>query len=144
VTISEARPLLDVNVLLALADPRHAYHEAAHCWLDTVEGFCTTPLTEAALLRLLANPKVGGETMASARNVLRQIRLLESHSFLPDNSSLDEPAFDLLTLAGYRQVTDFHLVNLAIQAGATFATFDGRLLRSLDPAAAQYITVIAI
>lgn len=43
---------------------------------------------------------------------------------------------------GYRQVTDFHLVNLAIRADLRCATFDARLVRSARAAGRRYVAII--
>jgi len=44
--------------------------------------------------------------------------------FVPDDTSLADPAIDLIALSGYRQVTDLHLVNLAARHGLRLVTFD--------------------
>ena len=51
--------LLDVNVLIALLDPRHVDHERAHAWLaDSAPlPWAGCPLTENAVLRILGNPR---------------------------------------------------------------------------------------
>lgn len=62
-TTTERSYLLDVNVLIALTNPNHIHHDAAHRWLAGVVGhatWATTPLTEAAFLRLMLNPAVTG------------------------------------------------------------------------------------
>ena len=54
-----SRPaLLDVNVLVALFDPDHIHHDDAHEWFgeNRQDGWATSPLTELALARILANP----------------------------------------------------------------------------------------
>jgi predicted nucleic acid-binding protein len=33
-----SRHLLDLNTLLALLDPQHVFHEAAHRWVETTPG----------------------------------------------------------------------------------------------------------
>jgi uncharacterized protein len=50
--------LLDVNVLVALFDPDHVHHEAAHGWFaaNRAAGWATCPLTENGLIRVLSNP----------------------------------------------------------------------------------------
>lgn len=132
--MTDGRYLLDVNVLLALFDPRHVHHAPAHRWFDDVTAFATTPLTETAFVRLVSNPEVGGESPATALAALRAIRGLPGHEFLPDDASLAEPAIGLDALVGHRQVTDFHLVGLAARHRMTLATFDAKLPRSLaDP-----------
>jgi uncharacterized protein len=54
----KARSLLDVNVLVALFDPDHAYHEAAHQWFarHRAQGWATCPLTENGLVRVMSHP----------------------------------------------------------------------------------------
>ncbi len=55
--------LLDVNVLVALFDPMHVHHEAAHEWfaLNRKDRWATCPLTENAFVRVLSNPGYPGE-----------------------------------------------------------------------------------
>lgn len=125
--------LLDANVLVALANPQHLHHAAAHRWFATVRRWATTPLTEAAFVRLQSNPMViGGDVpMPEVLGALRAMRAMDGHVFLPDDSSLAEPAIDLIAMIGHRQVTDLHLVNLAARAGARLATFDTAIRASL-------------
>lgn len=136
--------LLDVNVLLALADPRHLHHNAAHQWFTGVTCFATTPLTEVAFVRLMSHPKVGGETPATALGLLHGIRALDTHRFVTDDGSLAEPTIDVVGMVGHRQVTDWHLANLAASKGLILATFDARLSRSLPSAEREHVEVIAI
>ena len=51
--------LLDVNVLIALLDPRHVGHERAHTWLaeSAPLPWASCPLTENAVLPILENPR---------------------------------------------------------------------------------------
>ena len=48
--------LLDVNVLLALSDPMHAHHEAAHRWFAQCgrQSWATCPLTENGFVPVAA------------------------------------------------------------------------------------------
>jgi toxin-antitoxin system PIN domain toxin len=137
-------PLLDVNVLLALYDPRHVHHEAAHRWLDEVDTFATTPVTETAFVRLVSNPEVSGESPATALAALRAVRELDGHRFVPDDASLTTPTIGLGTLVGHRQVTDFHLVNLAAGHGMALATFDAKLVRSLADDDRRHVLVVPV
>jgi predicted nucleic acid-binding protein len=54
--------LLDVNVLVALFDPVHVHHEAAHKWFgqNRKSGWATCPLTENGMVRVLSNPAYPG------------------------------------------------------------------------------------
>ncbi|WP_415408755.1 hypothetical protein ACLM45_08320 [Synechococcus sp. A10-1-5-9] len=49
--------LLDVNVLIALLDPQHVHHNAAHHWFanQVPIGWGTCPLTQNGVLRILGN-----------------------------------------------------------------------------------------
>ena len=143
-TMTDQTMLLDVNVLLALFDPRHAHHEAAHRWFTTVGSFATTPLTETAFVRLMSNPKVGGETVATALEGLRSIRAMSGHRFVPDQTSLADTRVDLTALVGYRQVTDFHLINLAATHECRFATFDAKVTRSLTEADRHHAVLVPV
>ena len=134
--------LLDVNVLLALADPRHIHHETAHEWFEKAGTFATTPLTEVGFARLMSHPKVGGETAGTALELLRQIRAVDGHVFLPDDSSLTDPVFGAGVILGHQQMTGLHLVNLAARHLMKLVTFDARLHRSLPDTGRRHVVVI--
>ena len=137
--------LLDVNVLLALSLDNHIHHLAAAEWFDESDfDWATTPITEAGFLRLSINSRVSGMTISAAQavDVLRQLREAPGHRFVADDTSLSDPIIDLRPLAGTKQVTDFHLVNVAARHGMRLATFDGSLLRSLADADRGHVYVI--
>ena len=116
--------LLDLNVLIALAWPQHVHHGRAHSWFAKRDGaWMTTPLTEAGFVRLSSNPSVVTEriSMAEALALLSRMRGVAGHVFLPDSSSLADPAVSLAAVATSRQVTDAHLVNLSASSGARLA-----------------------
>ena len=137
--------LLDVNVLLALSLPRHQYHLAAAEWFDEADfEWATTPMTEAGFVRLSINPKLTGTPISAAQalRALHELREAPGHRFVSDDTSLGNPVLDLGPLAGTKQVSDFHLVNLVAQNGMRLATFDGSLLRSLAQADRGHVFVI--
>jgi toxin-antitoxin system PIN domain toxin len=136
--------LLDANVLLALTHRQHVHHGRATAWLTKVKRWATTPLTEAALVRLLMNQTVVGVSLnaATALDVLASLRAGAGWQFLPDDSSLADPRIDLTGLMGHRQVTDLHLVNLAASHGAVLATFDSRLRSALGLDGADLIHLV--
>ncbi|PZU49785.1 MAG: VapC toxin family PIN domain ribonuclease [Microbacterium sp.] len=138
--------LLDVGVLLALYDPRHVHHGSARNWFESAEVWATTPTTESAFVRLLCNPTVMGEDVppAQALAALDAIRRAPEHRFLIDDSSLAHPHITLTSLMGFRQVTDFHLLNLAVRAGLSFATFDARFARSLTEQDRRHVTIVPV
>lgn len=138
--------LLDANVLLALYDPRHLHHASARIWFENIALWATTPVTETAFVRLVSNALVSGEevTPREAISALDAVRRAPGHRFLADDSSLARPHIDVGSLVGYRQVTDFHLVNLAVRAGLRLATFDARLAGALNPSDRYSVFVIPV
>jgi uncharacterized protein len=121
--------LLDVNVLVALFDPDHVHHEAAHDWFGDHgrRAWGTCPLTEAGLVRVLSNPAYGGPALRAADLAGRLSRFCRSggHVFWPsDVSLLDRSVFDLSRIASHRQITDVYLLGLAHRHGGYLATFD--------------------
>lgn len=138
--------LLDVNVLVALVSPNHVHHSAAHRWFSRVSGWATTPITETAFVRLISNPVVVGSDLTPQEVIALLRRLCEwpGHRFLRDESRLLDPLIDLAALVGPRQVTDFHLVQLAKIAGATLATFDAKLIAALADADRRHVHLIEV
>lgn len=59
---------------------------------------------------------------------LERLRGQGSHSFLSDDISLDDaPEIATERLAGHRQVTDAHLLALAVRSRRRLVTLDGKL-----------------
>jgi len=124
--------LLDVNVLIALADPSHVSHDKAHDWFAQVgrAGWATCPITENGLVRILSNPKYpnspGGP--AEAAMVLSAFVSLPGHAFWPDSISLRDAALFAHDRIGHAaNVTDAYLLALAVANGGALATLDRRL-----------------
>ncbi|MDQ2847093.1 MAG: hypothetical protein M3Y77_12240 [Actinomycetota bacterium] len=143
--MSDPIRLLDVNVLVALSVDVHVHHAQAHAALAGFgAGWATCPLTEAALLRLLLNPAATGRRVggAEAMDVLRGIRAQPSWQFIDDTSSLAQPRIDTTPLLATKQVTDFHLVNLAAQNGVLLATFDSRISAGLASGDRRHVELI--
>ena len=53
--------LIDINVLIALIDPSHAGHDAAHRWFAETgaASWATCPLTENGVVRIVGQGRVG-------------------------------------------------------------------------------------
>ena len=134
--------LLDVNVLVAIADRDHVHHEPAHCWFEGIgeSGWATSATTELGFIQVLSNPAYPGwpQTPDEAAERLAQFCGAGGHTFWPDDipPRVSLPAFGQ-GLRGYRQVTDFHLAALASHRGGRLATLDGRLARALDGTALE-------
>jgi len=135
--------LPDVNLLVAAHVADHNHHQIAWNWLVGAKKFATTPTTEQGLLRVLSNEKsFPGIGMVGARAALQRLRRQESHDFWIDSSSLDNPRIDLSRLRGYKQVSDFHLVNLAATKGGVLVTLDQGIADALAPKDRKYVKTI--
>ena len=125
--------LLDVNVLVALADPAHVQHERAHDWFGRVgsSAFATCPITEMGLLRIVGHPRYPNSpgTPAAVADTLSALRALPGHTFWPDDISvMDAAHIDASRLLSHSQVTDSYLLALAHAHGGRLATLDSRLV----------------
>jgi toxin-antitoxin system PIN domain toxin len=121
--------LLDVNVLVALFDPDHVHHEAAHDWFADHRnaGWATCPLTENGFLRVVTNPRFREDAprLATVTARLRQFCASGHHHFWTETVSIrDERRFNLSLARGHAQITDVYLLGLAAEAGGCLATFD--------------------
>ncbi len=126
--------LLDVNVLVALAWPNHVHHAAAATWFATDRhlGWATCPITENGFVRVSSNPAVlqNAVTPSDAIDMLRRYRTLEGHEFWVDDTSLvGAKGIDTHQIATCRQVTDAHLLALAIRYEGRLVTLDRRISR---------------
>lgn len=124
--------LLDVNVLLALCDPRHVHHQSAHKWFAAVgkPAWATCPITENGFIRIASQPNYpnspGG--VASVAGLLRKFCSSGGHRFWPDAVSLlDESLFRIDRVLSPNQTTDVCLLGLAVRNGGRLATFDGSI-----------------
>jgi toxin-antitoxin system PIN domain toxin len=141
--------LLDVNVLVALFNPDHVHHDAAHDWFSTARanGWATCAVTEQGLLRILSNPAFWSEFERPAALVkrLRQFCGSGQHVFWERTVSLrDRTLFDLSHVSGYRQITDVYLLGLAHRMGGTLATFDRTIpIKAVSGAAAKSLSIVA-
>lgn len=126
--------LLDVNALVALAWDSHVHHAAMREWFaaEAPSGWATCPITESGFVRVSSNPKVlpSAIGISAARSVLAALRDLDGHRFVVDDVSIIDP--DVPELAGYRQVTDAHLLTLARRTGMRLVTFDAGILTLAD------------
>jgi len=98
-------------------------------WFSDVrtEGWATCPLTEVGFVRVSSNVKVipDARPPAQVMALLERMREVDRHTFWADDvSPVDRDAIAFERVVGYRQVTDAHLLSLAIRRGGRMATFD--------------------
>ncbi|MEO8059359.1 MAG: TA system VapC family ribonuclease toxin [Burkholderiales bacterium] len=125
--------LLDVNVLIALLDPTHTQHDAAHDWFERKghKAWATCPLTENGVVRIIGHARYPNSpgTPAAVVQLMTTLRSLPGHAFWPDDISLlDAERLDATRLLSSGQVTDSYLLALACAHGGQLASFERRLV----------------
>ena len=139
--------LLDVNVLIALAWPNHIHHGAGHTWFaGWSSGWATTPVTESGFVRVSSNTAATTSAVrpVDAIALLQRMRELPRHEFWPD--SIEAVVGDHLAatrVLGHRQVTDAHMLAVAIDNGGTVATFDHGLRALAGDSLAHHVELLA-
>jgi toxin-antitoxin system PIN domain toxin len=125
--------LLDVNVLIALIDPAHVQHDAAHDWFAKYgkKSWATCPLTENGVMRIVGHVRYPNSpgTPSAVAQMMTGLCALPGHVFWPDDISLlDAKKVDASRILSSAQVTDSYLLALACAHGGKLATFDRRLV----------------
>lgn len=139
--------LLDVNVLIALFDGAHCFHDAAHEWFaaNRGAGWASCPMTENGMIRVLSHPSYIGRrtTVGDAIDRLARLTATEDHVFWPDAVSICKGIVDAKHVAGHRQITDSYLLALAVHNGGRLATFDRSIpLAAVAGADDEHLAVI--
>lgn len=141
--------LLDVNVLVALFTPDHIHHDAAHDWFaeHRASGWATCSITENGLVRVLAHPSLGaGLRTTEIADRMRRFRESGDHHFWNDRHPVsDASLFNLDFVSSPRQVTDVHLLGIAVTNGGVLATFDDAIpWRAVEGATRDHLQVIGL
>jgi len=124
------RALLDVNVMIALLDASHVFHERAHDWLakNGKPGWASCPLTENGVIRIMSNPGYSRQTRFTPGDLIARLVQFaggSDHEFWPDDISYcDGRSFVAEHLHGSRLLTDIYLLGLATNHGGRLVTFD--------------------
>lgn len=121
--------LLDVNILLALFDPNHVSHVAAHRWFQQVgrRWWATCPVTENGFVRIASHPSYPGSPGSSQeiRAILGRFCRRKGHHFWPDEVSLlDGTLFPVQAAINHAHLTDVYLLGLSVHKGGKLATLD--------------------
>lgn len=144
--------LLDVNLLLALSDPRHEHHELAHRWFASHcqvgrgrQSWATCPITENGFVRIASHPRYPnrpGEA-AAVLAILRRFCAAEGHQFWPDEVTLRD-ALEPGAVVASAQVTDVYLLGLAVRHGGKLATLDQRIPAAVVRGGLQALETISV
>lgn len=139
--------LLDVNVLIALIDPAHAFHRTAKEWALAYasQGWASCPITQNGCIRIISQPNYTQPVpIQQALQTLQSICQSALHHFWPDDVSLlDAHAFDHSKIHGHRQLTDMYLLALAVKHQGCFVSFDKAIpLSGVKGAQKQHLRVL--
>jgi hypothetical protein len=123
------RNLLDLNVLISLADQRHDQHESARVWFRSEgrDNFGICPLTEAGFLRITTNLAYGPgpQKFKQAIAVLQSLEGVPGYQYWEIKESwVTLTAPFAARISGHQQVTDAYLLGLAIKEDGVLVTFD--------------------
>jgi uncharacterized protein len=124
------RALLDINVLIALLDATHTFHQRAHQWwgANIKSGWASCPLTENGVVRVMSNPGYSQTLRLTPSDLINRLKLFAGqtdHRFWPDDLSLKDGAvFVAGRMHSSRQLTDIYLLGLAVAHGGRLVTFD--------------------
>lgn len=134
--------LLDINVLLALADPDHEHHGKAQSFflVNHQLGWATCPLTENGFVRILGHSSYprGPRNTDEACIVLKQLCAQPGHRFWPDDFSLRSA----LNLPVSKHLTDHYLLSLAMHRQGRLVTMDRHIQAERIPGGAAAYVVL--
>lgn len=124
--------LLDVNVLIALLDPRHIFHDAVQDWFarETGATWATCPITQNGFVRVVSGKKYqpAGVSIPDASAALSRLAGRPDHVFWPDDVSLfNSPLLNAAGLVKSDQITDVYLLAMAVSRGGKLATTDRKI-----------------
>ena len=142
------RHLLDINVLIALLDPDHAFHQRAHAWWGNQgHAWASCPLTENGLLRIMASAAYSKATRFTVSDIALRLSAFadnSDHAFWPDLLSIrDQLHFKHASILSSKHLTDLYLLALAVENHGCLVTFDQHIpLNAVPTAGASHLLVI--
>jgi toxin-antitoxin system PIN domain toxin len=140
--------LLDVDVLVALFDPAHLHHEAAHEWFgaNRGSGWATCPITENGFASVISHSAYPGRRVTVADALERLVTFADSddHHFWPDSTSLRRRSrIDTGLLGGHDRIRSAYLLLLAVENEGRLATFDSEVpLGAVPQAKPEQVAVL--
>jgi uncharacterized protein len=145
------RALLDANVLIALAWPKHEHHARVAAWF-TKQGkkdWATCALTQSALLRISMQSAFSARIISfqESQAVLALTLTQGKHTFLPLDYGFEAlPRLCTGGIYGHRQITDAWLVCAAILNECKLVTLDTGVANLLATPAerAKHVHVLSL
>ncbi len=143
-SLSKAKYLLDVNVLLALLSENHVHHALTTAWFNTPDiKWAICPFTEAGFLRNATAPRPGQITMSEATAVLAGMAQQPGYNYLPittDWQTLSSPF--LSRIYGTKQVTDAFLLGLAVRERSILVTMDKGIMHLAGDEYSKFVLLL--
>lgn len=143
------RALLDVNVIVALLDPGHVFHDRAHEWwaAQAESGWASCPIVENGVVRIMSNPGYSRAVRLAPGELITRLKTFTAqtnHEFWPDDISFrDATIFRPEHIHSSQKLTDLYLLALAAKHKSKLATFDNGISTSaISGATEQNICVI--
>ena len=123
--------LIDVNVLIALYDKKHEYHNISIQWVSSINfTIVICPIVENGLLRICSHPNYpnGAATFSEILTFLEELRALKSVVFCTDDFSFSKIRVSKNKIdIPSKHITDIYLLNLARQLKYFFVTLDRKI-----------------
>ena len=143
--MAEEKYLVDLNVLIALADVDHSHHSVARRWFESggAGNWGTCLLTQAGFVRIMSNSRGGAFSLEDATEILELLTKHPGHQFWPimDGwSELSKPFAE--RLFGHQQVTDACLLGLAVREDGVLVTMDKRIAHLAGPKYTENLLVL--
>lgn len=142
--------LFDVNVLIALLDANHVFHDLAHNDFPEASrlGWATCPITLNGCVRIMSQSNYPSfrATPREIADKLDEMTRIRGHEFWPATMSiLDDTVFDRSKLLSHRSLTDVYLLGLAVQQDGRLVTFDrGIPLAAVRGASTRHLKVLGV
>jgi toxin-antitoxin system PIN domain toxin len=142
--LSKEKYLLDVNVLIALAEPKHIHHVTAMKWFGAPSlGWGLCAFSEAGFLRVAMNPKLGSYSLEEATNVLAGLINRPGYRYWPITAGWAELVAPFQERVwGHQQVTDAWLLGLAIKERGILVTLDKAIRYMAGPKYSKHVLVL--
>jgi hypothetical protein len=123
------RYLLDINLIIALMDPDHVFHQRAHDWWgEAGKPWASCPLTENGFVRITSSAAYSsGETatVLEMASMLSAFTKSSNHEFWADSFSItDTSHFNHALILAPKHLTDLYLLKMASKNSGCLATFD--------------------
>lgn len=122
--------LLDINLLIALTDPMHIHHAAAHRWFAKAgrRAWATCPITENGFVRIASHPNYPNRPgdVPAVLSIMRRLCEAPGHHFWADDFSISQ-IVERDAIITHAQITDVYLLGLAVRKRGKLATLDQRI-----------------